>query len=885
MNGYIYGFCACLLSSLLWPVLFAPWTWPILVILFVISRKTSGFLCGMLLGALWVSFCFYSLFHLSTPAMTQHGEFNGQIVSLVQQERDWISFDVKVIDAQFRLFPRFYRLNWRKPQPLALGQVWRFNAKMKGITSLLNEGGFNQQKYWLSQHIVARGKVTEASLLNESKSIRQGVLERLSPILKSLEGGDILQAIILGDKKGIAPARWQALRRTGAGHLVAISGLHISVVFAAVLLLSLRLLALGFPCESQRNWVVAMGMALVVVLCYGYIAGFAIATQRAVLMLLLLVGLTLLRQFSSPWERLVWALCAVLVFDPFAPLSAGFWLSFCALSIILLTVTLGRVNGEIDDTLATSANKKACDVETQTEIHHETEHEPESTLWANPAALVKRAAWREKLDLCKHAVGSFVASLWRIQWRLALGLGLLQLLLFGTAALHSIWLNLLFVPWFSFVVIPLALVSFIFWLVCCLGYWLFLTLLAYGAAAVIGLSRFFNLEPSFFMPDFLLSLSLAPLLSLGGLEQTQAISTLVLELSQRLGPKLFYVAELSLVPFLWILDASQHLPWAEFSLATFTLAQVILALIGGVLLLYQRSRLWQIMTMSLCVPLLLTGLMTLSSHLGFNRLHDKGFIATDWQLHVLDVGQGSAIVAQQGKFGLIYDTGAAYGLDFSYAKRVILPFLIARGISEPEYLVLSHDDNDHMGGAKVLMDAFPSMTVISDIPRFADETCQQAPLIWRALTLDLMSAATEPKDNNASCVIRIGNDHGRVLLTGDIEALREFKLIHLGAPVTAEVLLAPHHGSNTSSTAAFLQAVSPQYAIFSAGFANQYGFPKPQVLTRYQSQGIKGYSTGEFGQISVDFSASAIRIRAYRTELAPFWYNQVFRFGSSQKPE
>ena len=103
--------------------------------------------------------------------------------------------------------------------------------------------------------------------------------------------------------------------------------------------------------------------------------------------------------------------------------------------------------------------------------------------------------------------------------------------------------------------------------------------------------------------------------------------------------------------------------------------------------------------------------------------------------------------------------------------------------------------------------------------------------------------------------------------------------------MAAEVLLAPHHGSNTSSTAAFLQAVSPYSVIFSAGFANQYGFPKPQVLARYQSQGIERYSTGELGQISVDFSPSSIRIRGYRTERAPFWYNQVFRFGSSQKPE
>ncbi|WP_445946433.1 DNA internalization-related competence protein ComEC/Rec2 [Shewanella sp.] len=835
MNGFIYGFCACLLSSLLWPTLFAPWSWPLLLIMLIILRRKSPFSCGILMGAFWLSYCFYSLFNQLESRVSQPGKFNAKIISLVTQQRDWISFDVKVIDEEFRLFPRIYRLSWRSPPQITAGQVWHFNAKMKGVTSLLNEGGFNQQKYWLSLHIAARGNVREGHLLKQALSVRQQLLGALRPVLLQLNGGDILQALLLGDKTAITPERWQALRRTGAGHLVAISGLHVSVVFGLLLFVTLKFLVWCIPCESRRNWVMAMLASLVGVLGYGYLAGFAIATQRAVIMLLLLVVLSLLRQFSSPWERLLLALFAVLVFDPFAPLSAGFWLSFTALSIILLSLSLGsdRLSDE---------NQGAEEVERETELDSEQE-----------TAQVAGQLWHEGWVRAKGSLMQFSVSLWRIQWRLALGLGLLQLLLFGSAALHSIWLNLLFVPWFSFVVIPVTIVSFILWLVCGLVYWL----------VIAAQSLLFNV--------FAFQ-SIDVVANVWGPTQDVSLSV---------GPRLFYLAELSIAPFLWILDASAQLPWAQVSLASLTVVQGIFCLLGCALVCYVRTWLWRALALSLGLPLLLTLVLTLGS----SECCDKAFSTKNWQLHVLDVGQGSAIVVQQGEYGLIYDTGAAYGPSFSYAQRVILPFLTARRIAHLEYLVLSHDDNDHSGGAEVLMAAFPLMTVITDIERFAHKSCQQPPMRWRGLTLELMGAVAEPKDNNTSCVLRLGNDNGRVLLTGDIEALREFKLLQQGAPLSAEVILVPHHGSNTSSSEAFLQAVGANIGIFSAGFANQYGFPKARVLNRYHKLGIDTYITGELGQISLSFRRDGIDIRGYRTQLAPFWYNQVFRFGSSQKPE
>ncbi|WP_338091741.1 DNA internalization-related competence protein ComEC/Rec2 [Shewanella litoralis] len=822
MNRFIYGFCACSLSAMLWPSLAPIWCLPILCLLVLFCLKKAPFFAGIFFAVLWLSAFFKCLYLHQNAEKPQQIQFTAQIVTLVSQNSDWISFDVRVIPQRQNLsffetivssnVQRYYRLTWQKPAKIELGQIWQFSARMKGISSIQNQGGFNQQKHLISRHITAKGRVKQAELLSHASSIRQEIIDITLPVLAKLTEGEILRALIFGDKSQLSEQRWQQLRQTGAGHLVAISGLHLSVVFGLFYGL-LILLSRLFVASQHRGY--GVGIILIaagITLGYGYLSGFAVATQRALLMMLLLVIFTVVKQYSNSWDRLLYALCIVLLLDPFAMLSAGFWLSFLALSIILLAVKPERI--EAEPNLAHLQDK--------------------------PQAIFVRVSTTLKRFYHKAVLG--IKVLWAIQWRLAIGLGLLQAVLFGTMSPHSIWLNLLFVPWFSVVVIPVAMLSFCLWL------------------AMFVVLRVLTLEPAMIN---------------GG------------------GEVLFYLANLSLAPFVWLLSISDHLPLSLVKITEQWIIAIVFLCIALGLLYYRRysSRYttwtWYGVAMLLCLPIVLQT-YAVSRH----ELHvgHQPNAAPHWQMHVLDVAQGMAVVLQQGQHGVIYDTGAAYG-DFSYAARAIVPFIAAKGVTRIDYIVVSHADNDHVGGLSLLSQTYPNSKIIADFnvkpyaKRPANQTCR-GKLWWQGIELQFIDNTLQSdNDNDQSCVMRLDDGKSAVLLTGDIEAPRERALLKADVTLAVEVLLVPHHGSRTSSTPAFIAAVQPQVAIVTAGFANQYGFPKNDVMARYQDRGISTLHTGHQGQISLSFTEKGYKIATYRQQLAPFWYNQLFKFGESLKAE
>ncbi|RBP82785.1 competence protein ComEC [Shewanella putrefaciens] len=699
-------------------------------------------------------------------------QVRGEIISLVSRNSDWLSLDISLIKPNLILGPNAkLRLTWKDPPEVDVGQVWLFTLMPKSIASVLNQGGYNEQKQLISQHVVGKGRVIEAQLLAVSPSLRNDLISALTPELASLPQGDILLALLLGDKHLISKARWQALRQTGTGHLVAISGLHLSVVAAWVYACLLFGLSRLVSHQSRRNMTFALVAAGIGAAFYAYLAGFGVSTQRALVMILLLMLLSLLKRFSTAWERLLFALFVVLLLDPLACLSAGFWLSFCALGVILYTLVIQP--------------KEFTAVSTR-----------------------------------RTRVGAGLLQFWAIQWRLSLGLGLLQGALFGGVSLHSLWMNILAVPWFSFVVIPLAMAGFICWWVGT----------AFGFSW-LGLLR---------------------------------------------------LSDWSLSPYAQLLDISQQLPAHWLALSDTILALGLSALIGGVLWRYvpknKNYTSWLSLLSLLFIPALLF-CITLWSPVQNNR----------WAMHLLDVGQGLAVVIEKNGRGLVYDTGAAFGDDFSYAERVILPFLKAKGIQEIDYIVISHSDNDHAGGAPVLIEAYPKALVITDVAGFSGQDCRPKQIQWQGLSLNLLSPPQALAGNNGSCVIRIDDDRQSLLLTGDIEKQIETSLLSRALSgeyeLQSEVLIAPHHGSKTSSTEAFIDAVAPKLVLFPAGFANRWGFPKSTVVERYQQREIMGLTTGIEGQISVIFQQSEREVKTYRGDLAPFWYNSLFRFGDLINPE
>lgn len=768
----MFGFSAILLSAMLWPSLPPVSYIPYLVVGALILHRKIPVCAGGLFAVAWLTGFCLGLSRQDLPVLQQPIQVRGEIISLVSRNSDWLSLDISLIKPNLILGPNAkLRLTWKDPPEVDVGQVWLFTLTPKSIASVLNQGGYNEQKQLISQHVVGKGRVIEAQLLAVSPSLRNDLISALTPELASLPQGDILLALLLGDKHLISQARWQALRQTGTGHLVAISGLHLSVVAAWVYACLLFGLSRLVSHQSRRNMTFALVAAGIGAAFYAYLAGFGVSTQRALVMILLLMLLSLLKRFSTAWERLLFALFVVLLLDPLACLSAGFWLSFCALGVILYTLVIQP--------------KEFTAVSTR-----------------------------------RTRVGAALLQFWAIQWRLSLGLGLLQGALFGGVSLHSLWMNILAVPWFSFVVIPLAMAGFICWWVGT----------AFGFSW-LGLLR---------------------------------------------------LSDWSLSPYAQLLDISQQLPAHWLALSDTILALGLSALIGGVLWRYvpknKNYSSWLSLLSLLFIPALLF-CITLWSPVQNNR----------WAMHLLDVGQGLAVVIEKNGRGLVYDTGAAFGDDFSYAERVILPFLKAKGIQEIDYIVISHSDNDHAGGAPVLIEAYPKALVITDVAGFSGQDCRPRLIQWQGLSLNLLSPPQALVGNNGSCVIRIDDDRQSLLLTGDIEKQIETSLLSRTLSgeyeLQSEVLVAPHHGSKTSSTEAFIDAVAPKLVLFPAGFANRWGFPKSTVVERYQQREIMGLTTGIEGQISVIFQQSELEVKTYRGDLAPFWYNSLFRFGDLINPE
>ncbi|MFT5704260.1 MAG: competence protein ComEC [Shewanella sp.] len=762
----MFGYSATILSAMLWPSLPLVHLVPIFVLIGIAIFKRTPLLAGAVLAVAWISIYAQLVLRWDPENIEPQEPVIGEIIALVNQNSDWVSIDFGLLSHHSTgIWPKKIRLSWKKAPELEIGEIWQLTIKPKPITSVLNQGGYNQQKMLLSRHIVSKGSVTSGQRLEASDSLRNAILQKLKPTLQTLDNGDLILALLLGDRSLIDSERWHSLRVTGSGHLIAISGLHLSVVAAWVFAIVFTLLGRVSLPLGRRNLILAALASAAACSFYAYLAGFSLPTQRALIMLLLLILLSMSDRFSSSWERLLFALFILLVIDPVSCLSAGFWLSFSALSIILLT------------------------------------------LQSRPLETVQkeRQTARDKLV---QRLGVF----WAIQWRLSLGLGLLQAFFFGGLTVYGIVFNFLFVPWFSVMVIPAAIFVFTVW----------------------GLCRAVGVDAS----------------------------------------SLFYVVDWTLWPVDKAMEAFVTLPWAWLPTSEAMMLGILFLLPGLWLIVHLKTLAWKLIAWMLLLPFILTVLFK------FLPLSEDS-----WQVHLLDVGQGLSVVIEKGQHGLVYDTGAKYGRTFSYAERVVLPFIRAREIKQLDYLILSHSDNDHAGGTLVLLSAFPEVKVISDIEEYSDVDCRFKTIFWQDLTLEVLAPKKPEAGNNGSCVIKISDQYHQVLLTGDIEREAELALSPLGAVLNSEVLVVPHHGSRTSSTTHFIQQVSPELVLFPSGFNNRYGFPKPDVLNRYIDHGSEYLISGREGQISVIFNRGERDVRTYRNDLAPFWYNRLFEFGLNPNPE
>jgi competence protein ComEC len=242
-----------------------------------------------------------------------------------------------------------------------------------------------------------------------------------------------------------------------------------------------------------------------------------------------------------------------------------------------------------------------------------------------------------------------------------------------------------------------------------------------------------------------------------------------------------------------------------------------------------------------------------------------------------DVGQGTAVLVRDGQSLLLYDTGGGPPDGTPVAARSILPLLRARGVRDLDWLVISHPDRDHDAGEQLLSDSFAvRQQRVGRVDREVHDLCRMGEMqaLGPSVTLRFLSSAlARDSDNNASCVLMLSAHGRRVLLPGDIDNRRERELLaYWGDELRADVLLAAHHGSASSSSRLWLRSVAPMLVVFTAGRSNRFGHPAAAVLDRVRGSGAVPVNTALRGAIRLRIEPGGkLRCIAHRHRWQAFW--------------
>lgn len=692
------------------------------------------------------------------------------------------------------------------PPDLLPGQRYDFTVRLRRPHGLANPHGFDYEAWLLQRGIGATGHVRAVhgparEAVRERASwriarwrarLRARIRDALPPDARF---APVLVALVVGDQRGIGPDDWRLFTRTGIGHLISISGLHITMIagLAAALAQALWRRSLGLArrmrrplplrCPARR---VALLAAVAGAFGYGLIAGMEVPAQRTVAMVA--AGAIALWRDRAPPGSLVlaWAAFAAVALDPWAVLSAGFWLSFGAVAVIFLAASGER--GE--------------------------------------RGVVGGSAWMR--------LRATLAAAARTQWAVTVGLVPLTLVLFQQVSVVSPLANAVAIPLVSLVVTPAALVG---------------------------------------------ALLPAPLAGL-----------------------LLGAAHGLLEWLAWLLRWLSQPEWAVWEARAPRWPELVLAVPGTLLMLAPAA---------FGCRVRLHGMLLLLPMLSAGR---EPVAAGEFRAIAFDVGQGTAVLVQTRAHALLYDAGPIFGPPAgptngqrtggpfdrapvsSAGERVVVPYLRAAGVRVLDVLMISHEDADHAGGARDVMAAARVGRLLSGAPRRhpllmappgttapPSEPCEAGQRWqWDGVRFEVLHP--EPGDaanaaiasNARSCVLRIANAGTSLLLTGDIDRASEQAMLarddgQEDSGLRSAVLVAPHHGSATSSSDAFLAAVAPDAALFQLGYRNRYHHPHPEVWRRYARHRIDRYRADDTGAVEMVTQAGGYRLFPYRQTRRRYW--------------
>ncbi|MEZ9775041.1 DNA internalization-related competence protein ComEC/Rec2 [Vibrio sp. 10N.261.54.A5] len=398
-----------------------------------------------------------------------------------------------------------------------------------------------------------------------------------------------------------------------------------------------------------------------------------------------------------------------------------------------------------------------------------------------------------------------------------------SMLFFKGVSLVSVFYNLFLLPWVSMVTIPLLFLA------------MFLSLISESVSGVVGITA----------------------------------------LDNDLVSQLWKLVDLSLEPLVFSLPFSERF-WIQVDNQTIALSVFLILFLSFVSRYFKRT-----------LSILVTAVFVLWWEFSKPQ-QDK------LTIDILDVGHGLSLVLEKNNQIVVYDLGNAWP-GGSVVESLLIPTLNQRGIYELEGVIVSHFDSDHAGGYPALLENYTpkwirtSQNIIQERQSITQgpsniQTCTIGEVWnWQDVVFEVLWPPKQVKRayNPHSCVVKI-SDHSAdfsMLLTGDIELVSEWLLAREGEQLRSDVMLVPHHGSDSSSIKSFIEAVSPQLAIASLAKGNQWGMPSEFVIERYQEAGSTWLDTGESGQITITLSKEGWQYHAIREQQGGQWYRQMLRKG------
>lgn len=335
---------------------------------------------------------------------------------------------------------------------------------------------------------------------------------------------------------------------------------------------------------------------------------------------------------------------------------------------------------------------------------------------------------------------------------------------------------------------------------------------------------------------------------------------------------LWDIAALAVGILVGYLKLLSSLPFATISVAQAPFWAGVAGVFGGVLLALRLP--WSVRSMG--VPLILPVILWQAPRPAVGH----------FELLAADVGQGNAVLVRTANHALVYDTGPRYSQDSDAGDRVIAPLLRAYNVTLDK-LVLSHRDIDHVGGAPAVLAMQTKAELLSSIEdghellklRHGNRCEAGQSWTWDGVKFEVLHPQANDyvavnKSNTMSCVLRVSNGQQSALLAGDIESAQEVQMVDAAIDLKSDVLLVPHHGSKTSSSGEFLDAVRPQIALVQSGYRNRYGHPAESVLVRYDQRGIRVFDSPHCGAATWR-SATPLKLDCHRLSALRYWQHKM----------